>query len=132
MNKIVRKNVLQHFLIIVGVIIFFSINRYFKNIDKERKAENLRTVGYLYEVGYNVRASSITCRYYYYINNVRYLGVDGLDNYKSTKYYIKEGNYYEIYYHPQKNNFSKIDLNKQVPKDSVCNYFEGDCPFEIE
>lgn len=130
MKKITRKDIFQHLAIVFGILLFLYINRYVKKIDNEILNKNIRTVGYLYDIGHDVKVSNYVFRFYYFIDGVKYQGVDTRDSYKCSLDTIQEGSFYEIVYHPKKKQYSEIDLGKKVSVDSICNYFEGDCPFK--
>ncbi len=129
MKKITRKDILQHLAIVFGVLLFLFINKHVRNVERERKNEDMRTVGYLYEIGHG-DVSNYVFRFYYFIDGIKYQGVDTRDSYKCSLDTIQEGSFYEIVYHPKKKQYSEIDLGKKVSVDSICNYFEGDCPFK--
>lgn len=124
---ITRKNFYQHLAIAFGIIIFLGINRYIKRERDNLQKIGVRNVCLIYTVGSNVRYGDKYCKYYYYVNGMQYEGVKAYDQ---TDISIKEGDFYEILYNPKKIDYSQINLNKKVPKDSVCGYFDGDCPFK--
>jgi len=126
--KINKVNILKP---IVATLVLFLI--FFSKYYVQKRYKNLKQIGkisiaYIYESGGMGAQAQTVCRYYYYVDGVKYYGVD---SYYESEFHTKEGEYYEIIYHPDKHSFKKILFDKKVPKDSVCSYFKGDCPFSI-
>lgn len=125
--KIDRVKILKHSAALLFFVFVIGVRFYLKRRGQELESVGKINVCNIYKLDRDVRNHQSVCRYYYFVIDEKYYGVEG---YYESEYHTEEGEFYEILYHPDNNGRSKILLDRQVPKDSVCSYFDGDCPFK--
>jgi len=123
-----KENLIYTLIMIVVVlgILLYKNNLKQKNLNLSDKG--VFTVGKIINVAFpgRVSTSGYSYNYIYYVDNTAYEGGSLSDK----KY--SEGSYFEVTYLPETPEQSRMEFNRPVIIDSVCVYFEGNCPFKKE
>jgi hypothetical protein len=119
----------NNIFIIIGLLFFLVAYILINKRNKEVEESGIKTVGYIYYTGTNVQYGSKYCKYIYYSNRARY---EGVKSYYKSEYNVKKKSFYEVIYDPKNPDNSDILLNNKISFDSVCTYFEEECPFDVQ
>jgi hypothetical protein len=118
-----------YLLLLGAAIIAILVYKNYRSEQNDIFSENGRkTVGLIFKRNLpGARTiSSISYSYIYYVDNTKYEGGS-----LSDEKYL-EGSYFEVTYLPESPEKSRMEFNQPVITDSVCVYFEGNCPFKKE
>jgi hypothetical protein len=120
------ENILYLSLILVFIISIFLYKNYRSKTDSYLSKNGEITVGKIIKRNLpGARTiSSISYSYVFYVDNELFEGGCLSDR----KYPV--GTYFEIEYLPDNPIRNKMNFYKSVLEDSLCNYFENNCPFD--
>ncbi len=122
-----KENILYLLLLLASIIAIILYKNYRNEQSDILSRKGQKTVGLIFKRNLpGARTiSSISYNYIYYVQKIKYEGGS-----LSDEKYCK-GSYFEVLYLPDNPEKSRMVFDKPVNTDSVCNYFEEDCPFDI-
>jgi hypothetical protein len=121
-----KENILYIMILMFVLTLIIVYSKYRREQDNSLAEKGNKTIGLI--VKRNLPGartiSSVSYNYIFYVNSVQFTGGSLCDK----KY--TEGSFFEVTYLKENPEKSRMEFTKPVKKDSVCIYFEGDCPFE--
>jgi hypothetical protein len=123
-----KDNIISIVFLILLFIVYLIYRNYRNKEELALSAKGKTTIGRIIErdIPYSRTISSISYHFIYYVHHKKY--EDGSLSDKK----FKVGSFFEVSYLPDNPEKSKMLFSKPVHPDSVCTYFENDCPFNIE
>jgi hypothetical protein len=125
MKNLSRDNIIA---ILVLIAVFIGIRIYQNTVDTVNIQLSLNgntTVGKIIkrDLPGARTISSIGYKFVYYVGGVK------IENWISADKRFPVGSFFEVTYLPDAPRKSRLEFEIPVPPDSVCTYFEIDCPF---